>query len=267
MPSEILSLSVTFAVCKLTVLINGFPVVQESSSSSSNQQYPVNQYLIEGSNQITLRIEPAPPIGIMDISGAQVQGGLKVFLEGQVVTPEDGEKLKLVPQEGDAIEAFEITEALDKHLDPTQTLEINYTFDCSIMDFSNRFLESPVIEDEDAVKAYAEKLRGILAEKNAPAFMEELAPKITDQAKAYYQDEAEFNKMFAESFATAYFEKPFHLEWERDDLELVPWCDSRFIEIKVNGNSILDNLRNPEDGWMNMPCFVSLVDGELKVTR
>ena len=73
--------------------------------------------------------------------------------------------------------------------------------------------------------------------------------------------------MFTESFISGYLEKPFQLKWTADDLELIPWCDGRFYEIKVHRNSILDNIRNPKDGWMTMPCFVSLVDGKLKVTR
>lgn len=230
----------------LTFTINGFPLLNSEASDSVAIPFLLNDYLVAGRNEICLHSTPT-----MRAGGAPAALQLKVFQEGQVVTPEDG---VVIPLGHGSIAPPPIGE------NPACLSFAQREFD-----FAQLLTVSPP-SDHQGLADYAAMLIDMFDHKDVAGLLREMGPKVTDYAQAIGRTRAEVESEFVEmaqrATAAGLERKP-----ERAEIAHRPWCGGRVHELYLKPDRPLFATAATEDGTVEVQVFVARIGKEWKVVR
>jgi hypothetical protein len=238
--------------CNVLGLLNGFPIYELKAPSMVNFAMPINTALIGMNNQLSIAMTPASyeePMNLatFDPMTMTVKGAVKVYGEGEISAPKNGERI----------------------------LEINlvgspgtFSFDNDLINFSSLFLNSPEIEEEEIIEKYALYLRYIFEKKDVELIMKEFDDKLRGIAFAFFEDFSASQNDFRAFMENIFLPLEPNLAFDEFDLRLRSWCDNRIWEIAIYPNRELLVSSPDDDGYeYAIKVFVAMVDGELKVVR
>ena len=129
-----------------------------------------------------------------------------------------------------------------------------------------------MIEDTSALKDFAMALRRNAEQRDFDGLYEAFKHKFEEYDEAYPSEAPEDNReWFSNLLDEHYYSVGPLIDFEREDLELKKWAESRIWEVNVDreGN-VSDKFflgAVGEHGRWGMDIFVGTVDGELKVVR
>ena len=253
--------------CRLRILINGFPLEDCVIVRPENTLSILNEYLTGRHNELVFEIAPAPSSSSYgeEQASPELKGGLKLFYEGEIVTPEDGVVISLEKLEESRKRKVDSVEIGDAPLKDGRIV-LRYLFDNEDFDFSGLFVGPPVqIEDDDLVD-YAMRLVKLFEGKDVDGFMQEYEYKYNDLKIAFgpkADDESSLKAMMAEAMDLALEKSP-----SRQDIEIRRWANDRLVELSVKGERFLIATNAGEDGVSTeLPVFVSITEGKLRIVR
>mgnify|MGYP006283969685 CR=1 FL=1 len=277
-----------------TVLINGFPL--DESSGGRIYQNPILTFglqsgLVRGENTVRIQIEPTtlrhgdalwfPTVRLHgqvtgDYHGDQPIPGAAIT-EAQV----DSAYAEWKEQAEEVWARFLQSEAAWMEANPDRGQEITWrsggaldsmwawsrehpvvvstTFENKAgPDFSDIFLEAPVLTDTVRIRDYAIYLRDRMAARDTLALFEAFRPS--------YADHYIFNRRSGsveddEAILKERVVGDFDLDFERTDIDLRAWSGGRVWEIKRGGKALF------EAEWAIRDVYVAEIEGELRVVR
>lgn len=248
----------------LLVTINGFPLRNGRVYGRITNQAILNEYLVNGRNRLCFQFP-----GAGDAIGggnALLDAGIKVFMEGEVVTPEDGRRVQLYPQQGGGESAPILF--IQETAQPTSTEDASlcYDFRNDDYDFSAR-LNGPILSLEEApLIDYAMYLIGLFERGNVGAFLDQYAAKAKDLAIAYGRPLDEVQSEVVELVMEAMGQGLAHVPG-RDEILVRNWCDGRIYELAIKPNLSLINTQEGPEGSVEVPIFVSVIDRRFRIIR
>jgi hypothetical protein len=125
-------------------------------------------------------------------------------------------------------------------------------------DFSDIFLDAPVLTDTTRIRDYAMYLRDRMAARDTLALFEAFRPSYADhyifngRSGSVEEDEAILKERVIGDF---------DLGFERSDIDVRAWSGGRVWEIKRGGKALF------EAEWAVRDVYVAEIDGELRVVR
>ena len=255
--------------CWAKVTLNGFPLlpphVSPALPQAKNFAPPVNELLIGQDNQLRLEAHS------VDLGGGaestfrdlQWQGAVRCFrAAGGIFEPGEG---------GEVVATLGIPESLieqDRDEPLPLPITISHTFNSEGASFRELFVQGATIDDREGLMDYAMTLRSRLAAKDADGLPPEFVPKLNAYAAGYQQAPSDEEAGFREFLQQQLLPAGPDVEFERDQVELVSWCDGRVWELKrTDGRPLLLAGPDQQGATFAIPVFVGLVDGQLKVVR
>lgn len=252
-------LNLTIEKVAVRASLNGFPILEAGAVTPMSFSPPVNPFLAGKANVLLIEArpvlvggKPAPP------SEARVNGWVAAFQEGDIVAPEGG---------GDVVTTFDLRAALLGQR-PKFPMRGAFTFDNEGPAFPALFRDSEIIDDVEALIEYALFLRDLARAANAAGIADEMAPKLRDYAASYYTTEEAMRDELTAFLSGTLFPAPMDLDFDAGDIVPSLACLGRIWKLeRKGGKPLFTTLPNDEGGVYEVPVFVALVDGALKVVR
>ena len=278
----------------VTLMINGFP--EHQSGAGRTYQNPVlsiglQSGLVRGENTVRIQIEPTTlrhgdalwfptvrlhgrvtgdyhgdrPIPGAEITEAQVDSAYAEWKEGAKAAWAGFLRSETAWREANPDRGWEITWRSGGALDSMwawsreHPVVVSTTFENEAgPDFSDLFLEAPVLTDTVRIRDYAMYLRDRMAARDTLALFEAFRPS--------YADHYIFNRRpgSVEEDETIIKDRvvgDFDLDFERTDIDLRAWSGGRVWEIKRGGKALF------EAEWAIRDIYVAEIEGELRVVR
>lgn len=249
--------------CTVDVLLNGFPVASLTPPDDQPAWFapPINPYLSGELNIVDVTIRPVVRGGVVStFSDAEVAGWVRQYEKGGIVAP----------GEGPAVAEFGIPEELvervrEEELELPQSF--SFVFSNDVVDFSDELGEPAPIDDAEALRDYAIRLRDLASAGNVGALVQELGPKLDAWVRAYDEPRPLFEQSLTQELGEMIGEG-LELEFGRDEVEVLPWCGGRIWELQRRGGiPLLRTVEQPDESRSQYPIFAALRDGQLRVVR
>lgn len=237
--------------CKVTALLNGFPVYRLNATYPAICSMPINIALIDGINELLISAIPVDlQPAAKDVPLFLLKGSVKCYPQDGVVGPENGTVIRTFDLSGQ--------------------LAASVSFESNAFDFSYLLEKGKRIESDDIVRPYIAHLETLMNSNNATGLTEEFSPRLRDYELAFGLEHnsltTKFQSHITENFFPAYPSQPFH----EDLLLYTQWCDGRIWEVTRIKEGITDFFQtlDDEEGYnYSMAVFIGYVDGALKVVR
>ena len=257
--NPIFHLSLTLNACLARVSLNGFQLAAVDARAPISVAPPINAFLVGKGNKLT--VEAIPVItrsGMSSPLDIDINGAVAAFKAGDIVAPEGG---------GEVVLDINLKKALAGSV-PSVPVRMSLEFDNDGPAFPGLFLESEVIEDPEPLIAYAMVLKGLFASQNMGGILEAFAPKLRDYGAGYYRTEASMNEEFAAFVQNSLFPGPMDLKFQKDEILPVSMCEGRIWELTRKPlRPLLSTMPDKDGGNFEIPVYVGLVDGGLRVVR
>lgn len=222
----------------------------------------VNPFLAGGRNEVELVLDVATGFDRKPLPFLELQLELTVrrFERGGIVEPGGGELVTRYVPEPELLR--EIAEG--KRAPP---LTLTHRFANDGPDFSAELLDAAPFTDEDALRDYGMKLRGLAARRDAAGLLAEYGPKVRAWSAAYGEPEAAFSASLAEGIADFVAAGP-DVAFTRDDVVPVACCGGRVWQLRRTRDlPLLRTLPGPEGQRTALSAFVAPRGGALKIVR
>lgn len=260
------------------VLVNELKLERVQGGSGGTLAKPINTHLVGEKNELKIRALPAQLESgkISKVSDLHIVGTVKRYESGDVVSPEGGDVLErfdfdevIAKREQAFAEEFNPTNIEGQVSIPEVTFPIEHTitFDNEGVSFQKLLMGGAVIEDEDQLLSYAERLRSLMKERNAEALYQEFKPKFDDYRAAYPEISGDFAVVFPNFLREQFFPEGPITEFDQSDIELRSWCEGRIWELYRKPKEPFFATKGLEGSILELPVFVGKIDGELKVVR
>jgi len=248
----------------LLVTLNGFPLLNGRAHGRIVNQAILNEYLVVDRNQLCFVFPDAGD----EIGGAGtlLTSQIKVFHHGQIVTPDGGTLVTLwrqpaSEQPGPLPNIREIVRPSAR-----EGFRLCYRFDNRDYDFSARLRAPAVGVPEAQLVDYALHLVNLFLRGDVGAFLDEYAYKTADLAVAYGRHTQEVQHEVYELVSKAMRDGLAHTP-AREDILVRSWCDGRIYELAIKpGRSLITTIAGDE-GAMDVPIFVTLIEHRLRIIR
>lgn len=254
--------------CIVEITVNGLFLARSDAKNGSSLNYPFNTELIGKGNTVTITAYPTlMDSGIISLyPDVVINGALKKYQSGDITGPETGEII-------DAIDFEEVKNEKSggaKNIADLAALfpiQKSYVFDNDTLNFKNRLVDAPVINDKDKLLDYGVFLRNLLERQDLDKLCAEFEPKLKDYGITYPQDLPDPIKWFKDFMKNDFFPGDPITDFNRDAIGLRSWCDGRVWELFIKPTMKFFSNRG-EDGDINeIEIFVGIVENQLKIIR
>ncbi|KPA17292.1 hypothetical protein MHK_002497 [Candidatus Magnetomorum sp. HK-1] len=252
--------------CNLNLTLNGFPLEKSVITYHYNNLFILNEYLVGKNNNLTIEIKFDPNDNLASINTFRLSGTLKLFFEGEVVTPEDG---KIIPlkrlSSKEKIETQSIGFGEENINKEEKKIIIKYNFDNEDYNYSHLFWGNSVDIDNDQLIKYAEKIIKLFNSKDAVGFYAEYRNKVSDMAASRGKALKDIEPFLMEQIETAMKQG---LSIIPKNISVTSWCNSRIFELHIPPDESLIITEEDKDGMnFELPIFVTLINGKIKIIR
>jgi hypothetical protein len=244
-------LDLTAINCIVKAKVNGLPAYDLIAKSGTYFAKPINELLIGKKNK--LEIELIPILDEKDIENGTIpeysaKGSIKLYQEGQVSSPEEGEIILKIEQ-----------------INKLKTLLF---FNNDKFNFEEILINTTPILDEKAIKDYAIKLLEMLQNSDSIGLYNEFEPKFTDHEIAYYKNSIQLVEDFKKHMQNNFYPNLIQPPIQKEQLLLIAHCDKRIWQILVAPNKPLFQTEENEEGDIySMEIYVGFINNQLKIVR
>lgn len=249
---DFVSLRYELSEGSVLVTLNGFPVVNLSTSTRRTGSGPANLHLVPTGNQVDIEYAPATDESTFRLTLLGSDAGAMAGADD----PGDLLQITLPAADGESSRAmtFDLPEAWRQRY----TAGLLYR-------------EGQVIANREAVRAYGLHLLDLVAAAEFEAFATEMLPAYVAQRKVapsigVPEDNATVVELVAQSWRGQFQGDTLRMPGGSSELALTSWAGGRVFEISWSDGSPLISATF-DDGSLEMSVFVALIDGELKVVR
>ncbi len=224
------------------ITINGF-VVTEIEGKTGNGSAALNPWLI-GENELRANLKKADPS-----KPAEFAFGLSEMVQGDTVSTTDKGKLFSV-------------EVKNKDFGPAGNASAAKKFK-SVLDFKRHLSEAGQAKESD-ILAYAQKIYALFTKKDADGILRESEVKINDYSKAFggVDMKTELRRYLTEEL----FKSKLN-QVNATSLRAVAVGPTKTIWHVFNGKDELIQGKSSDGSTFQMPVYIGLLDGKLKVVR
>lgn len=245
-------LELTAINCIVRAKLNGVPAYNLNAKYETYFAKPINELLIGEKN--SLDIELSPIIETKDINESielptyYAKGSIKLYREGEVSSPEEGEMVIRIEQ--------------------VNKLISNFHFNNIKFDFQEIMLETKVVNSEEQVRNYAFELLNLLQNHDTAALYKAFEPKFKDHQIAYYKDEIKLGEDFEQYMSSNFYPNLSSILIPKEQLRLKPHCNKRIWEVQIAPDDPLFHTEENEEGDIfSIKIFIGLVNEQLKIVR
>lgn len=252
----IYTLDLTLEKCFVRAFVNDFPVTAFNATSKSNISIPLNAYLAGGKNKLSFEIlPPILPIGEMSlVTDLKISGGIKSYENYSLASPDEGDIELEINESNFDLSKFPITAEME--------------FENYGPRFRELFYITKPYEDEDALKDYGMKLRALAQKKDLEGLVKEFEPKLSDFARAYYDEPEDYVAEFREYMSSYFFPQKPVIDFIREQLYVKSWCGKRIWEIGVlPDEELLQTEPDKDNKVLAVKIYVANLKNGLKVVR
>lgn len=264
--------------CPAVVTVNGFPVFNGALPRETAVPAIINEFLVQGVNELALEVKAAGldvPKPLRPGSTVPVVADIRIFAQGEVVTPDDGQSVLLLAdgaQQSDGpVRSIEADLTVPAPGVPVAARAWRFTVQDG-PDFS-QLLHGPTRPvPEDALIDYGCTLVELFRTQQVTEFLKEYAPRARAQATALGRDlnqvAGQIRELAQQAIGLGLARVP-----TREQIRARPWCGGRVHELYVvsdaDGEGPLLVTNEDGEGAFRLPIFVAPVgqDGALKVVR
>ncbi len=245
---NIYHLEITARYCSVLGLINKFPIYELNGENPTTFSKPINSVLIGEKNGVELIITPSdlmhPEKGDFGISGAVKKYGKEDF-----TGPDQGEIIHEFKYEKMPLAAF--------------------SFRNDFFNFNKLLNESPKIDNKEILINYGMKIRDLIAERKAEDLLNEFRFKLNDYALCYHISPDDLYEQFLFYLEDRVFPNNPRVDFIKEELNIVSWCEDRIFEIGVglSKEELILTEANEEGMEYATRVYVGLVNGVPKVVR
>lgn len=280
MPSSqpIYNLEMTMRGCKVLATLNNLPLVDSNAGAGASFGSPLNSKLVGNDNR--LRIVALPALlesgQISQVPQVVLYGTVKIYGPDDISAPENGVVIKTFDFREVIVERRRKL-ALEKKAPLTDSslnampvifpLELEVEFDNVGPAFAERFMQGAIIQDEQRLLDYAERLRDLMKQKAYDDLYTEFQPKFEDYNLAYYRGNLDRKPVFIQYLKEKFFPSGPLLDFERDDIILKRWCDGRVWQLLIKPDLSFFKTAGMDGMIYELEIFVGMVNGALKVIR
>ncbi len=256
--------------CRARVSLNDVPVATLEANGDQPEWFapPINPYLVGADNELAVEIYPAvtPEGEPIELSEARVELAVMRVEKGRAVAPGEGDRVMEWTSEA------ELAERIDQAREDEEELEIPQTFvmifDNEAVDFAAELRDAPPFDDEQALRDYAVVLRDLVGARDAGGLAAEMEPKVQAYARAY-DDSAD---LIRDSLVSVLRDQILPAGpvtgFEAADVQLESHAGGRVWEMRQpDGRPLVASDPDPDGSTYQIPIYVSLRDGALKVVR
>lgn len=256
--------------CHVRVRLNDVPVVELTAGGEQPEWFapPINLYLLAGGNWIEVEVSPLPrgDGSPGDFRGVEVDGAVRVYGKGDAVAPGEGPVLLELPVTRELARRLEDAAERDEELVVPQTFR--FTFDSEGPDCTAELIRGEPLPGEGALRDYAMKLRDLARAGDVQGLLAEMEPKVQAYAAAYDEDAEAIRRSLQGVLQTEYAPRGFVTDFEREDVELVPFAGGRLCELRrPGGEPLLQTPPDADESTLQIPVVVGSRGGTLRVVR
>ncbi len=224
------------------ITINGF-VVTEIEGKTGNASAALNPWLI-GENELRANLKKADPS-----KPAEFAFGLSEMVQGDTVSTTD--KGKLFSKE-----------VKNKDFGPAGNASAAEKFK-STLDFKRHLSEAGQAKESD-ILAYAQKIYALFTKKDADGILRESEVKLNDYSKAFggVDMKTELRRYLTEEL----FKSKLN-QLNATSLRAVAVGPTKTIWHVFNGKDELIQGKSSDGSTLQLPVYIGLLDGKLKVVR
>jgi len=260
-------LNIVAGLCHATITINGFPLENsEINYNNYNNQFLLNEFLIGKNNLLIIEVSFASEQDIALIKSFQINGTLKQFFEGDVVTPEDGKIIPLTKIVGSETKEVSSIGFGDEDINIEEKfIRLQYSFDNDKYNYSHLFCGNPININKDQLTNYGQKLINLFIQKDTYGFYNEYRNKANDMAIARGKTLKEVEPVVLELIEQAMRQGLIRIP---EQINVRSWCNDRIFELYVLPDRNLITTREDSDGMdFDLPVFITLINDKLKIIR
>ena len=258
-------LMVSVVSARAEVRLNGLPVGEVAARDKGipvSFAPPVNPFLADRRNEVEVVLDLSKGFDrkLLPFTAVRLEVELRRFEKGGIVEPGGGDLVTRYVLPPEVLR--ELAEG-----ERTPPLTVSHRFANGGPDFSAELLDAAPFDDEEALRDYAMKLRGLAARRDVAGLAAEYAPKVRVWSVAYAEPEAAFAASLAEGVAEFVAAGP-DLAFTRDDVVPVPRCGGRIWELRRRRDlPLLRTLPGEDDERTELTAFVASRGGALKIVR
>lgn len=263
MGHPIYHLEVDVERCSVEVRLNDFPVLSLAAPPGVPATFapPINPWLVGELNIVDVTLHPVDEGGrATSFFDARFSGNVRRFEKGDVVAPGSGEVVTELAIPDELAE-----QVRDEGLE--LPLSFTHVFANDVVDFSDELGEAAPIADDAALTDYAMRLSELAQRGDADALLAEHEPKVRAWVRAYDEPYEAFAASLRDELAAFLAAGPKE-PLERADVERVACCGGRLWALRRrSGAPLLRTEPDAEGARMQLPIYVALRDGRLRVAR
>lgn len=253
--------------CQIALTVNGFPILFGNIYKNITFPTILNEYLVKGDNEFVM--EWLPNNNFTEQIEINVIADLRIFKEGEIVTPEDGESVEFtqIYPENSNNEPLQVIKTQFRQTSKTERVtRFAYKFYSEEYDFSSLLKGSSLNITKEELLAYALKLIDLFQAKDVERFFVECLPKTQDAINAFGKSETEYYSQSKELDAAAMALGLARVP-KQAEIGVRSWCNGRIYELYIKPNYSLISTNQDNDGVMELHVFVSMINGSLKIVR
>ncbi len=241
MKPEFFYLKVTSVDSEVKCFLNGFPVYELRSEGEVTNQIPVNVYLAGRKNELKIWMKPLD-------GPAKVVVSAYLYDDSDVVSTDDaqpGRKEFVVESSGEPKEQV-------------------FHFDSGKFDFSEVFLDAPVIAMGPELNTYAAALLKMIGGTDVKGLLAEMNPKVRDYALAFSAPEEVLRTSLEEQLSMFLSDEKL-VKPIPEEITWTSYCEGRVWALRGSSGRALLYIDDGND--QSLEIYVALVDGKLGIVR
>jgi hypothetical protein len=247
------------------VLLNGFPLIQDALYKDIETPFLVNSLMIKGLNTIEIIINAEQLENVINAT-ANIKVQIKGYEKDEIVTPEDGHIIPFIREEDEQDDRFApfLVAAMNNVIHQNETL----VFEQNQYDNANLLVGESLNLSEKDLKSYGESLIKLFAAKDVVGFVNEYKYKLPslaldrglteDQLLPHLPTELQF--IMGHKLVEA-------ITNDGAEVQISSWCNGRLYELYISNDIPLITTVEGDDGVIEVPIFVSTVNGQIKIVR
>ncbi|WP_437806602.1 hypothetical protein [Sorangium sp. So ce1078] len=256
--------------CQVRVRLNDVPVMELTAEGEQPEWFapPINLYLVAGANRLDVEVAPLPRDDGSpgDFRGVEFEGAVRVYGKGDAVAPGEGPVVIELAVMRELARRMQEADERDGELAIPQAFR--FTFDVAAPDFAAELTGGEPLPGEEALRDYAILLRDLARAGDVQGLAAEMEPKVQAYAAAYDGDAGAIRASLRGVLQTEYAPRGFVTDFEREDVEVVPFAGGRLCELRrPGGEPLLQTPPDADENTLQIPVVIGSRGGALRVVR